>query len=110
MSEGGYWDRIYTVRTDEDLSWFQRFPERSLALIERFGQGCSARMIDAGAGISPLLGELLRRGYRDLWWLDLSSAARARAQHQLGEQAEHVHWVLGSVCLLYTSPSPRDSL
>ncbi|BAN69617.1 class I SAM-dependent methyltransferase [endosymbiont of unidentified scaly snail isolate Monju] len=97
MSDSRHWDRVYGGKADEELSWFQRNPERSLALIERFGPGRSARLIDAGAGTSPLLGELLRRGYRDLWWLDLSPVAQARAQRQLGEQAAHVHWVLGDV-------------
>jgi SAM-dependent methyltransferase len=97
MSEGAHWDRVYGGKADEALSWYQRYPVRSLALIERFGPNRSVRLIDAGAGTSPLLGELLRRGYRDLWWLDLSSVAQARARRQLGELAARVRWVLSDV-------------
>ncbi len=97
MSDSGHWDRVYGEKTDASLSWFQRHPARSLALIERYGPGPGARLIDVGAGTSPLLGELLRRGYRDLWWLDLSPVAQARARQRLGEQAVAIRWVLGDV-------------
>lgn len=92
-----HWDDVYKGRADELLSWYQAVPGHSLSLIEACGAGPDAHLIDVGAGTSPLLAVLLERGYRHLWWLDLSELARERAARALGQRAGEIRWLVGDV-------------
>lgn len=97
MAERSHWDRVYAARADEALSWFQRHPARSLALIEASGVARDAPIIDVGGGTSRLAAELLRRGYSGLWVLDISASALAAARGHLGKDARRVRWVESDV-------------
>lgn len=97
MSRQAHWDRIYTTRAAEELSWFQAHPALSLELIERAGVALDAALIDIGGGDSLLVDKLLDLGYRNLTVLDVSAAALERARLRLGERAESVRWVAADV-------------
>lgn len=103
-SDDRHWNTVYAGHDDERLSWYQACSARSLEWIESCGVGFDAGIIDVGAGTSPLLPTLLERGYRDLWWLDISPLARERAVQTLGEAAERLHWLVGDVTRI---PLPR---
>lgn len=97
MSGREHWDRVYSARAADALSWYQGHAERSLALIEGTGCGRDAAIIDIGGGTSTLTGDLLARGHSDLWVLDLSAAALAAARERLGPAAARVHWMEADV-------------
>ena len=97
MTDKAHWDRIYTGKADDALSWYQRHAERSLALIGATGLGRDAAIIDVGGGASTLTADLLHRGYSNLWVLDISAAALDAARKRLGEDAANVHWVEADV-------------
>jgi SAM-dependent methyltransferase len=88
-----HWDRLYSTRSAEELSWFQKHPALSVELIEDSGAERSAKVIDIGGGDSLLVDALLGLGYVDLTVLDVSPVALARAQQRLGEHARSVRWV-----------------
>jgi ubiquinone/menaquinone biosynthesis C-methylase UbiE len=79
-----HWETVYRTKRADELSWFQREPAISLALIRRAAPETSARIIDVGGGASRLVDELFRAGYSDVTVLDLSSTALSQARARLG--------------------------
>jgi ubiquinone/menaquinone biosynthesis C-methylase UbiE len=92
-----HWQHIYADREPVKLSWHQREPTRSLALIEQANVPPQAAILDAGGGTSSLAGELVRRGYRNITVADISAAALARARADLGEAATQVEFVVADL-------------
>jgi len=93
MERKAHWDNIYQTKSPLEVSWYQREPELSLALIERARIDRDARIIDVGGGASVLVDRLLARGYRSVSVLDVSATALAQARERLGDIAEKVHWI-----------------
>ena len=97
MGYKSHWDRVYSVKSDSELSWTQQEPRVSLELIrEVLPRG---RVIDVGGGGSPLAGRLLDAGYA-VAVLDLSATALDRARKTLGSRAAEVRWITGDVTAL----------
>lgn len=92
-----HWNSSYESKGTDEVSWFEPSPETSLALIERAGVSEAAAIVDVGGGASRLAGELLGRGYSDVTVADISSAALAAAQAELGAGGEQIHWVEADV-------------
>lgn len=92
-----HWDAVYTAKAETEVSWFEKTPETSLALIRDTGAGREAAILDIGGGSSRLADRLLEEDYCDLTVLDLSERALAKAQKRLGERARQVEWIVGDV-------------
>lgn len=97
MDSKQHWERIYTTKTPDSVSWFQEHADQSLRLINNTRLGKDAAIIDVGGGASKLVDDLAAEGYTDLTVLDLSSAALAVAKQRLGKHAEDVHWMEGDI-------------
>ena len=97
MDAKTHWDRIYSSKDVQELSWFQPQARRSLELITRFVPDRSASIIDVGGGASVLVDDLLAAGYTDLTVLDLSEAALRTAQQRLGNNAGRVSWLEANI-------------
>ncbi len=96
MSEGAlveHWDRIYRQRGPSEVSWYQREPQVSLALLDGLGVTPDEAVVDVGGGASTLAACLLDRGFRDVTVIDLSDVALAEARGAMGERAGAVHWL-----------------
>ena len=93
-SRRAHWDQIYTSKGENEVSWFQDNPARSLELIAAVGATPSAKIIDIGGGASRLVDCLLAKGFRAVTVLDLSVAALEAAKTRLGAQAEKVRWIV----------------
>jgi len=100
MDSRQHWEKVYTDKAAEAVSWFQPHAVRSLAIIERLGLDQSDHIIDVGGGASTLVDDLLKQGYENLSVLDLSSAALQVAQERLGQAAQKVQWLEGDVTRL----------
>ena len=85
MSVQDHWERIYSTKAPDQLSWYEPHLGTSLALIERVASDPSAAIIDVGGGASTLIDELIERGYRNVTMLDISQAAIDIARNRLGE-------------------------
>lgn len=92
-SDKAHWQRKYEERPPDEVSWYERIPETSLALIAASGVGRDAAILDVGGGASHLSGALLRAGYTEITVADLSTAALDRARSDLGDDADRVAWV-----------------
>lgn len=92
-----HWERVYTTKAPDQLSWFEPTPTTSLALFRESGIGPGDSIIDVGGGASHLAGELLRRGYRDVTVADISRAALERTRSDIGVGATEVSIVEADV-------------
>jgi 2-polyprenyl-3-methyl-5-hydroxy-6-metoxy-1,4-benzoquinol methylase len=89
-----HWQRIYSTKADNEVSWTQDEPSTSLTLIRSVAT--SGAVIDIGGGASVLAGRLLDDGY-SVTVLDISEAALTRARDKLGARASQVNWLAADV-------------
>lgn len=108
MDVQAHWDRVYTEKAPDQVSWYTPHLEASLALIEHAGAGPSAAIIDVGGGESTLEDDLLARGYSNLTVLDISHAAIVASRKRLGDAAEDVRWVVADITRAELEPSAYD--
>jgi 2-polyprenyl-3-methyl-5-hydroxy-6-metoxy-1,4-benzoquinol methylase len=103
-----HWEKIYTTKAPDQVSWYRPHLETSLALIERSASDRSASIIDVGGGESTLVDDLLTRGFQDVTVLDVSQVAIEATKKRLGKQAERVHWLVADVTQLELDPRAYD--
>lgn len=89
MTEGRqlHWDTVYGTKAVNETSWYERTPERSLALIQGTGIGGDDPIIDVGGGASYLVDRLLDTGFRDVTVLDISATVLDSLCERLGSRA-----------------------
>ena len=63
MPSKDHWERVYSTKPGDALSWFQAHAEHSLRLIRATGVPRSAALIDVGGGASTLVDDLLADGW-----------------------------------------------
>lgn len=97
MNRKNHWERIYKTRSPTQVSWYQKRPTKSLALIRQAGVGIDAALIDVGGGASTLINHLLDQGYRRLTVLDISGEALDTSKRRLGRRAKNVTWIESDV-------------
>lgn len=95
--EKSHWETIYTTKTENEMSWFQQYPQTSMEFVAIFDLPLYANIIDIGGGDSYFVDALLEKGYRNIWVLDISANAIERAKKRLGKKASKVHWVICDV-------------
>lgn len=88
-----HWEKVYSSKATDAVSWFQPHAGYSLELIKATGLGRDASIIDVGGGASTLVDDLMANGYTDVSVLDLFAAALAAARKRLGSRASDVHWI-----------------
>jgi 2-polyprenyl-3-methyl-5-hydroxy-6-metoxy-1,4-benzoquinol methylase len=92
-----HWEQVYRTKSPMEVSWYRPHLETSLELIEGTGAARDAAIVDIGAGESTLVDDLLARGYRNLFAMDLSSTALEVAMARLGADAARINWLCGDV-------------
>lgn len=97
MDRKQHWEKVYSSKPSDAVSWFQPHAELSLHLIHQTGLGKDAAIIDVGGGASTLVDDLVAEGYRNVTVLDLSGAALEVAKRRLGKHADAVHWLEGDI-------------
>ena len=103
-----HWEKIYTTKAPDQVSWYRPHLETSLALIERASVDRSASIIDVGGGESTLVDDLLAHGFRNITVLDVSESAIEATKKRLGQLAEQVHWVAADITLVKLGQSVFD--
>ncbi len=92
-----HWDGVYGTKREDEVSWFQKRPALSLALIREYAPDPATSIVDVGGGASSLVGELLGQGYGDISVLDISGAALERAKAKLGADAAKIEWIVADI-------------
>jgi SAM-dependent methyltransferase len=103
-----HWDKVYTTKAPDAVSWYRAHLETSLALIERAVDSCSASIIDVGGGESTLVDDLLLRGYNNITVLDVSQSAIGLTKRRLGAAAEQVRWLVADITKIELEPGAYD--
>ncbi len=93
MQPKDHWEKVYSTKSTDAVSWFQPHAELSLDIIKTSGASTDAAIIDVGGGASTLVDDLLDYGFTNLTVLDLSAVALATAKTRLGKRAFNVHWI-----------------
>jgi len=92
MGDKSHWERVYTEKAIDSVSWFQDYPTLSMKLIHATGIAKDVPIIDVGGGASVLVDALVGEGYGKVAVLDIAGAALAQANYRLGEKAASVEW------------------
>lgn len=92
-----HWERIYSTKASNEVSWTQNAPSTSLAFIHSFNIPQNAPVIDVGGGESHLVDHLLDEGFTNITVLDISGTALDRSKTRLGEKAKFVKWIVSDV-------------
>ena len=97
MSKKEHWDKIYSTKTLQEVSWYQPVPKISLELILSLKLSKDSPIIDVGGGDSFLVDFLLNEGYTDLTVLDISKVAIERAKIRLAKNANKINWIVSDI-------------
>lgn len=97
MPSKEHWERVYSTKATDSVSWFQKRADFSLRFIEATKVPSTAAIVDIGGGASTLVDDLLASGYSNLTVLDLSAAAMAASRRRLGDRASRVTWIEADV-------------
>lgn len=92
-----HWEKVFSTKAEDELSWFQPYPKTSIEFVEFFNLPLSANIIDIGGGDGHFADALLEKGYENIYVLDISANAIERVKKRLGEKAEKVHWIVSDV-------------
>ena len=95
--EQQHWDKVYSNKAEDEVSWFQSYPKTSMEFVKLFNLPLTANIIDIGGGDSHFVDALIDKGYQNIWVLDISERAIEKAKQRLGLRALKVHWIVSDV-------------
>ncbi len=97
MDRREHWERVYSNKAPDAVSWYAPRLERSLEIVESLALAPSARIIDVGGGAATFARDLMVRGFERPTVLDISRAAIEAARGELGAGADRVQWIAGDI-------------
>ena len=97
MNAKVHWEKIYSTKAPDQVSWYRPHLETSLALVKRAACDQMASIIDVGGGESTLVDDLLEQEFQNITVLDVSQAAIDVNKARLGERAKEVHWIVADI-------------
>jgi hypothetical protein len=97
MYRKDHWERLYTSKGEQDVSWFESLPTISLKMLEASGLTRETCVLDVGGGDSRLVDHLAARGMDCLAVLDVSRVELQRARSRLGDAARVPVWIEADV-------------
>lgn len=94
MSTKSHWEKIYSEKSPQEVSWTQEIPETSIEFFNEFKLSKTSPIIDIGGGESKFVDFLLAEGYQNISVLDISENALQRAKNRLGEKSKNIEWIV----------------
>ena len=94
MSTKSHWEKIYSEKSPQEVSWTQEVPETSIEFFNDFKLSKTSPIIDVGGGESKFVDYLLAEGYQNISVLDISENAIKRAKDRLGEKSKNIEWIV----------------
>jgi len=92
-----HWETVYATKSPDEVSWYQRSPDVSLAMIRGAGLTAESGIVDVGGGASTLVDHLLAEGCRRVAVVDIAARALERSKQRLGAAAPRVDWIVADV-------------
>lgn len=93
-----HWEHVFKSKDTTTVSWYQKEPRTSLALIKEIKLPQTASIIEVGSGDSYLGDYLTDNGFSDIHLLDISEAALEVIKNRLKDKAPKVNYIAGDVC------------
>jgi trans-aconitate methyltransferase len=90
-----HWDAVYEAAALDRVSWYERHPAVSLALVVGVAPDLRTPILDVGGGTSALAGALVSSGYSDVSVVDVSLAALRAARR--ASPAPTIEWIEADV-------------
>ena len=78
-----HWEAVYNTKKPTEVSWYQDYPAVSVDMIVSAKLNPEQKIIDAGAGASVLVDILLKKGFKDITVLDISSKFEPMERYDL---------------------------
>jgi 2-polyprenyl-3-methyl-5-hydroxy-6-metoxy-1,4-benzoquinol methylase len=97
MENKEHWEKVFATKNEKEVSWFQEYPKTSIEFLNNFDLPIKANIIDVGGGDSRFVDALLEKGYENIFVLDISANAIAKAKVRLGDKANKVNWIISDV-------------
>lgn len=91
-----HWNRAYSKRATNEVSWFQPQANTSLALIQACALAPSAPVVDVGAGASTLVDGLITCGFSNITLLDIAESSFEDTRRRLPPNAP-VHYAVADI-------------
>ena len=92
-----HWEKIYSTKSEKQLSWFQDYPSAAMKFIDSFHLPSDVSIIDIGSGDGRFIDALLEKGYRNISALDISPTAIERAKKRLGQSSQGINWIVSDI-------------
>ncbi|MCX6190500.1 MAG: class I SAM-dependent methyltransferase [Bacteroidetes bacterium] len=92
-----HWENVFSSKKENEVSWFQEYPQTSVEFIALFEMPLDSNIIDVGGGDSYFIDALIEKGYSNLFLLDISENAINRAKKRLGQNAKHVTFIISDI-------------
>lgn len=108
MNMRTHWEKIYTTKAPDKVSWYRPHLETSLGLILRAVSDRTVSIVDVGGGESTLVDDLLQEGFQNITVLDVSQAAIDVNKARLGEKASGVRWLVADIIQVQLQPRAYD--
>ena len=89
-----YWENIHSKKQENEVSWYQFIPKKSIEIIKYLNLNLDSNIIDVGAGESRLVDNLLNMGFKNIDVLDISKSAIDKAKKRLGKRSSLVNWIV----------------
>ena len=94
MSTKSHWEKIYSEKSPQEVSWTQEIPETSIEFFNELKLSKTSPIIDIGGGESKFVDYLLEEGYQNISVLDISENAIKRAKDRLGKKSKNIEWIV----------------
>ena len=88
-----HWNKIYSTKKLDEVSWYQPNPFTALNFIEEYNIPFTANIIDVGGGDSFLTDKLIEIGFENVTLLDISAKAIERTKKRLAENAAKASYI-----------------
>lgn len=104
-----HWNKIYSSRDVDKLSWYEEIPEPSLRLLSKCHINKDEFILDVGAGASTFIDYLLNHGFNNIIATDISEIALNKLKERLGtEKASKVKWIVDDITQPFYIQNLRD--
>lgn len=92
-----HWQDVYNKKNENEVSWYQEYPQPSLDFIKSLNLKLDSQIIDIGAGESRLVDNLLELGFTNVSVLDISLKSIEKTKKRLGLKSKLIKWIVSDI-------------